>query len=136
MVVIGIISDTHISSVNYSDVGIKLIRQLKDPFKDVDEIIHAGDISSEVFLKDLNDIAPVICVNGHEDFLDLNRFIKLKRRNYTIGVIHEQPEDLEKFCREYGLHILHYLLILGVLLILKLLHLNLGLRFLFLNQPW
>ena len=106
MVVIGIISDTHISSVNYSDVGIKLLRQLRDTFKDVDEIIHAGDISSEVFLKDLNDIAPVICVNGHEDFLDLNSFIKLKRRNYTIGVIHEQPKDLEKFCREHGLHIL------------------------------
>jgi putative phosphoesterase len=106
MVVIGIVSDTHITSSNYSDTGVNLIRQLKDVFNDVNEIIHAGDISSEIFLKDLNGIAPVICVNGHEDTLDLDRFITLKRGLYTIGVIHEQPKDLEKFCSERNLHIL------------------------------
>jgi uncharacterized protein len=106
MVVIGIISDSHITRLNYSDIGVKLISQLKDTFKDVNEIIHAGDICSEVFLNDLNDIAPVMSVNGHEDTLDLDRFVIFKRGLYTIGVIHEQPKDLEKFCRENNLQIL------------------------------
>ena len=106
MVVIGIISDTHITGLNYSDMGVELIRQLKETFKDVDEIIHAGDISLDIFLKDLNEIAPVMCVNGHEDSLNLDKFMKIKRGNYTIGIIHEQPKDLEKYCREKNLHIL------------------------------
>jgi putative phosphoesterase len=106
MVVIGIVSDTHITNSNYSDIGVKLLRQIKETFKDVNEIIHAGDISSKIFLNDLNDITPVMCVNGHEDLMDFDRFITLKRGVYTIGVIHEQPKDLEKFCRENCLHIL------------------------------
>lgn len=106
MVVIGIISDTHITNSNYSDVGVKLIKQLKNAFKDANEIIHAGDVSSEAFLKDLNDIAPVMCVKGSEDLLDLDRFIIFKRGIYTIGVIHKLPNDLEGFCREKCLHIL------------------------------
>lgn len=106
MVTIGIISDTHIKEDNFSNLGVDLLNQLKIAFKNVDEIIHAGDVCSKIFLTKLNEIKPVRCVAGHEDSMDLKPFIKVKRGSYTIGVIHKQPEDLERFCNENKLQIL------------------------------
>lgn len=108
MFTIGVISDTHINDDNYSDLGIGLIEQLKKSFKNIDEIVHAGDICSKKFLNDLNEIAPVSSVLGHEDSLDLKPYITFKRGNYIIGVIHERPNNLEEFVKENNLHILIY----------------------------
>ena len=107
MVKFGIISDTHIN--DDSDVGFikALLEQLKKIFKDVDEIIHAGDICTESFLVELNKIAPTKSVKGNMDNIEgLNDFFKFSAGSYNIGVIHEPPEDLEGFFKENELHIL------------------------------
>jgi predicted phosphodiesterase len=50
----GIISDTHITNDYGKDKVFKLIKQLKEAFKNVDEIIHVGDICENFFLEELN----------------------------------------------------------------------------------
>ncbi|MHA1271859.1 MAG: metallophosphoesterase family protein [Promethearchaeota archaeon] len=107
MVKIGIISDTHIdSSLDKSKIDGLLI-QLKRIFKDVDEIIHAGDVCEEEFLKELRKIAPTKCVRGNMDKIrDLEDFIQFSIGPYNIGVIHEPPNDIEGFFKQNNLHIL------------------------------
>jgi hypothetical protein len=107
MVKYGIISDTHITENDDVTKSNELIYELKRVFKDVDQIIHAGDICSENFLKDLNMIAPTISVKGHDDYIkDLDRFVKFSAGKYNIGVIHEEPKDLENFFKSNEIHIL------------------------------
>ena len=60
---IGIISDTH-----------GLVRpQALEALKDVDMILHAGDIGSQDVLGTLNEIAPVVAVRGNNDKADWAR---------------------------------------------------------------
>ncbi|MEJ2251511.1 MAG: metallophosphoesterase family protein, partial [Candidatus Lokiarchaeota archaeon] len=60
----GIISDTHIDrSYNREKLSL-LLEQLREIFKDVEQIFHAGDIIEKSFLEELNKIAPVRAVNG------------------------------------------------------------------------
>jgi putative phosphoesterase len=107
MVKFGIIADTHIQEDDPPEKINKLIRVLKNPFENVDEIIHAGDISSERFLNYLGRIAPITCVSGEDDKIDnLELFIKLKANKYQIGIIHARPEDLETFFKEKNCDIL------------------------------
>jgi len=54
MVKFGIISDTHITSEDDQEKVKALLDQIKDVFKDVDEIIHAGDVCEDFFLEELN----------------------------------------------------------------------------------
>ena len=55
---IGVISDTH---------G-RIPSGVSDAFKNVDFIIHAGDIGDENVLENLSKIAPVVAVRGNMDF--------------------------------------------------------------------
>jgi putative phosphoesterase len=104
---LGIISDTHITSNTKKDRVKGLIEQLKGAFKGVDKIVHAGDISEEIFLNKLRKIAPTICVRGNVDKIEnLEKFIKFSHSQYNIGVIHILPENLEEFMKEYDLHIM------------------------------
>lgn len=107
MVKFGIIADTHFSS-NHDPIKLKnLLEHLKKAFKDVDEIIHAGDVCNQFFLDELEKIAPTKCVRGDEDNIkNLPRFIKFSAGKYNIGVIHKQPDDLEDFYKKNNLHIL------------------------------
>ena len=59
---IGVISDTHIPSRTKT-----LPPEIFTLFKDVNSIIHCGDIVSEDVLIELNSIAPVIGVKGNMD---------------------------------------------------------------------
>ncbi len=103
----GIISDTHITSNTSTDQIKVLFEQLKRAFKDVDKIIHAGDVSDEFFLNRLNNLAPITCVRGNVDNIEnLEQFIKFSYGRYNIGVIHLLPENLEEFMKEYELHII------------------------------
>ncbi|MFX1374932.1 MAG: metallophosphoesterase family protein [Promethearchaeota archaeon] len=103
----GIISDTHITSDTEKDQIAFLINQVKNAFKDVDRIIHAGDICEVFFLKELEKLAPVSCVKGNVDNIkNLELYIKLSAGCYNIGVIHVLPEKLEDFMKENCLHIL------------------------------
>ena len=67
MVKFGIIADTHITLDTDPKVVKALLKELNKSFKDVDEIIHAGDVCEEYFLEELDQIAPTKCVEGHID---------------------------------------------------------------------
>ena len=109
MVKFGIIADTHITKEENTLKVKKLIDELQIAFEDVDEIIHAGDVTEDFFLSELKKIAPVRCVKGIFDNIeDLPSFIKVQAGKYNIGVIHKLPEDLEFFFKRNELHILIY----------------------------
>ncbi len=104
---LGIISDTHITNDYNKDKVSKLINQLKEAFKDVDEIVHVGDICESFFLDEIKMIAPTRCVRGNLDNIEnLEKFIKFSIGRYNIGVIHLLPENIEAFAKKYNLNIL------------------------------
>jgi len=103
----GIVSDTHFTSNNKDELYYKLLNQLEETFKDVDEIIHAGDVCDAYFLDDLEKIAPVRCVRGESDKIPgLEDFINFEVGKYTLGIIHKKPENIEVFFKEHNIHIL------------------------------
>ena len=107
MVKFGIISDTHLTIKDEIGLSENLFNQLKEIFKDVDEILHAGDVCEEFLLEYLKKIAPVRCVKGESDKITgLDEFIKFPVNNYNIGVIHKKPENLEDFFKKNNIHIL------------------------------
>ena len=107
MVKFGIISDTHLTIKDEISLTENLFNQLKEIFKQVDEIIHVGDVCEEFLLNHLKKIAPVRCVKGDcDNITGLEEFIKFPVNKYNIGVIHKKPEYLEDFFKEKNLHIL------------------------------
>jgi hypothetical protein len=109
MVKFGIISDTHITSEEDPAKVRALLDQLNDVFKDVDEIIHAGDICEQFFLEELKNIAPTKFVVGKLDKIkNAEKFIQFNASVYNIGIIHKAPKDLEDFFKKNELHILIY----------------------------
>ena len=109
MVKFGILSDTHITSEDDPKKISTLLAQIKDAFRDVDEIIHAGDICEQFFLEELKKIAPTKFVVGKVDKIkNAEKFIQFNASVYNIGVIHKAPEDLEDFFQKNDLHILIY----------------------------
>ena len=84
---IGLISDTHIP-----DRRIKLPQPVFDAFEDVDLIIHAGDITSQSVLDDLEKIAPVHAVEGNMDRvvgeLELPTSKIIEAEGHKIGIVH------------------------------------------------
>ena len=84
---LGIISDTHIPSKAKSIPEIVF-----DSFRDVDLIIHAGDIVEESVLNELKEYAPVKAVTGNVDPLELKeklpQKLEFELNGYKIGVIH------------------------------------------------
>lgn len=107
MVVLGIISDTHITHEDDMNKVKALLEQIKLAFKDVDEIIHAGDVCDDAFLIELNKIAPTRCVLGNMDHTsNREEFITFSIGSYKFGVIHKPPQDMEQFFKEHGLNIL------------------------------
>jgi len=87
--VIGIISDTH---------GV-LPAKVFELFRDVDRIIHAGDIGDKRILSDLEQIAPVSAVHGNMDRNEL--LMELKERldfnlcGFKFIVTHFPPGDYD-----------------------------------------
>ncbi|TFF89731.1 MAG: metallophosphoesterase [Promethearchaeota archaeon] len=107
MVKYGIISDTHISLETDSEFLDSTFNQIKRIFRDVDAIIHAGDISSNLMLEKLNEIAPTNAIAGESDRIkDLPEYLELTAGKYKIGVIHKKPSNLEPFFRKKKIHIL------------------------------
>ncbi|MDZ7370055.1 MAG: metallophosphatase family protein [candidate division KSB1 bacterium] len=82
---IGIISDTHGT----------VPRAVYDLFKDVDEIIHAGDIDNPEVLEELRNIAPVIAVHGNMDAVSLKnslpRSLDFEAYGFRFLVDHVDP---------------------------------------------
>jgi putative phosphoesterase len=70
---IGVISDTHIP---YDAETIP--PQVKELFKGVDVILHAGDIYLSSVLDELEEIAPVLAARGDDDSALVNERVKEK----------------------------------------------------------
>jgi putative phosphoesterase len=85
---VGLISDTHIP-----DRDQKLPLQVIGAFKDVDLIIHAGDLYSASVLDDLEKIAPVIAARGDDDWIADDHRLKDKQilsiEGLSVWVIHQ-----------------------------------------------
>ena len=94
---IGVISDTHLRS------GAPLPARAAAAFEGVDMIIHAGDLTSESVLDELDVIAPVKAVCGNCDFdpdMDRtppSRIIKVEK--VRIGVVHVLSRSSRDFPR-------------------------------------
>lgn len=83
---IGLISDTHIP-----DRGKKIPKKVFDAFKEVELILHTGDITSLEVIKELEKIAPTIAIQGNMDRtkgLNLPKSKVITIENKKIGLIH------------------------------------------------
>ncbi len=93
---ISLISDTHVTEKRG-----KLPRKVFEEFKYVDLIIHAGDITHEKVIRELESVAPVVVVLGNNDLLDLNKTEIIEAGNFRIVVNHatSYSNDFEKLLK-------------------------------------
>lgn len=83
---IGLISDTHIP-----DRMRELPEKVFEAFKDVEMILHAGDVTSQEVIEKLEEIAPVTAIQGNTDRivgLNLPKTAVVEAEELKIGVIH------------------------------------------------
>ena len=80
---IGLISDTHITLKRG-----KLPEKIIEKFNEVDLIIHAGDITQQKVIDELESLAPVVAVLGNNDKLGLNKTEVIEAENFKIAVNH------------------------------------------------
>jgi uncharacterized protein len=83
---IGVISDTHIP-----ERADKIPESVLEIFKDVEMILHAGDLISMDVLSELDSLAPTICVQGNMDRiygLNLPKQEVIKVDGIKIGLDH------------------------------------------------
>ncbi len=85
---VGVISDTHIPTRSSA-----LPDTVMKAFQNVDYIIHAGDLVELSVIDELEQIAPVLAVQGNMDTLTCKNVLpqinQLKIMNWTIGVTHD-----------------------------------------------
>ncbi len=77
---IGLVSDTHIP-----DAVLELPPQLKDAFRNVELILHAGDIFLPSVLDELESIAPVLAAEGDSDYFE-TRADKRVKKKHTLKI--------------------------------------------------
>ncbi len=89
---IGLLSDTHIP------VDAKVLPgQIKEIFRDVDLILHAGDIYETSVLDELESIAPVLAAEGDDDDYDIASDRRVKKKQtltidgVNISISHSEP---------------------------------------------
>jgi putative phosphoesterase len=84
---VGVLSDTHIPGA-----ALSLPPAVFDIFKDVDLILHAGDIVELSVLDELGAIAPVEAVAGNMDGSEVHLQLPSKKvlslGGYSVGLIH------------------------------------------------
>ena len=83
---IGLISDTHIP-----DRARIIPQNVIDAFSDVDLILHAGDLTSLDVIEELENIAPVMAVQGNMDRvngINLPKAKTLEVEGVKIGIVH------------------------------------------------
>ena len=108
---IGILSDSHITSTQLKSEGYpNLIKTLKTIFKDVDHIIHAGDICVDQFIEDLAAATgkPVSAVAGNMDFdTKWPKKLTLEFEGIKIGITHNL-NDFEMAFPEKSIRVFIY----------------------------
>ena len=83
---IGLISDTHIP-----DRAREIPEKVLTSFKNVDLILHAGDLTTTEVIDELEKIAPVIAVQGNMDrvaHIDLPKAKVITVEEIKIGIAH------------------------------------------------
>ncbi|MBQ9025836.1 MAG: metallophosphoesterase [Methanobrevibacter sp.] len=107
---IGLISDTHIP-----DRARQIPEKVLESFENVDLIIHSGDLTATTVIDELENIAPVIAIQGNMDRvagLDLPRFQVIDVEGLKIGVAHGEvyprgdTQQLLYLARELDVNIL------------------------------
>ena len=107
---IGLISDTHIP-----DRARVIPEKVLTSFKDVDLIIHAGDLTTTRVIDELEEIAPVIAIQGNMDRvagLKLPNAKVIEAEGVKIGVVHGEvyprgdTQQLLYLARQLGVNIL------------------------------
>jgi putative phosphoesterase len=87
---IGLISDTHIPND-----AEEIPPQVREIFKGVDLILHAGDIYLSWVLDELEEIAPVLAARGDDDSSLVNGRVKEKHvlnfEGFSLWLIHVFP---------------------------------------------
>ncbi|MCA9912329.1 MAG: metallophosphoesterase family protein [Anaerolineae bacterium] len=102
MIRLGIVSDTH-----YPTRLPRLpYEALEDAFREVDAIVHAGDIESEDVLHHLSEIAPVQAVRGDDDHFSLPLTRVLNFGGVRVGLTHGHfnpvIEEVLRIRRRFG----------------------------------
>jgi putative phosphoesterase len=107
---IGVISDTHIP-----EMASKIPEMVFKVFKDVDLILHAGDLVSFDVLEELEQIAPTKCCQGNMDRaygVKLPKNIFLEIEELKIGLDHGEvypkgdTQQLKYIAMEMGVEVL------------------------------
>lgn len=107
---IGLISDTHIP-----DRMKELPEKVFEAFKDVEMILHAGDVTSQEVIEKLEEIAPVTAIQGNTDRivgLNLPKTAIVEAEELKIGVIHGEvypradTQQLHYLAKQLGVDIL------------------------------
>jgi uncharacterized protein len=101
---VGVLSDTHVPTITKA-----LPPVIFDIFRDVDLIIHAGDIVSMSVLEELRALAPVEAVAGNMDDAEAQRMLPYKKiislGRHKAGLIHGKFKlDVQKemIRKEFG----------------------------------
>jgi putative phosphoesterase len=86
--VIGVISDTHVPARARC-----IPKEVHQVFENVDYIIHAGDLVELTVIDELEQIAPVLAVQGNMDNPEVSQMLpklnSLKLFGWKIGVAHD-----------------------------------------------
>lgn len=83
---IGLISDTHIP-----DRAKEIPEKVFEAFSEVDLIMHTGDLTSPKVIDDLEQIAPVMAIQGNMDRargIDLPAAKVIEAEGLKIGIVH------------------------------------------------
>lgn len=91
---IGLISDSHMPTV-----ALRLPSGVAKVFRDVDLILHAGDLTGPEVIEELEQYAPVIAVRGDQDqgldYLPRRRMVEVGGKR--IGLIHGDRPRWQEF---------------------------------------
>ena len=88
-----------------------------DVFRNVDFIVHAGDLVDMSVIDDLEQIAPVLAVHGNMDSLDVKNVLPelnwFKVLDWKIGVIHDpnifnSEDNMTKIAKDNSFNVLVY----------------------------
>jgi putative phosphoesterase len=89
---IGLISDTHIR-----EAATTMPPEIELAFRDVDLILHGGDIYTSAVLDQLERIAPVLAVSGDDDYGEVLQDKRVKQsqilylEGHKLWLVHENP---------------------------------------------
>ena len=109
---VGLISDTHVPKR-----ATCIPQQVFDAFKNVDYVIHAGDLVELHVIDALEQAAPVLAVQGNMDTQEVKDALpelnSLKIFNWKIGVMHDPDvlngsEKMVYLAKENGFNVLVY----------------------------